>query len=226
MALNIRRRVQAAGVWRADRSQPRLGASDCERLRTGLLAQPFNALTGLAFLPAGVRIVRLGLSASQPGTGLVTLGASVAGNALGSFVFHGPQPRGARWLHDAAIGSTLLSLSPGAEAHPLALRGLAALLLAHSGISTLVLGVLAARAGAREVAAYRRGLRPRRDAMPRRSAAYRRALAAWGAAGVALLAGRSGSPLCAPDRLVQAHGLWHLLAATGCDAYAHALTPA
>jgi hypothetical protein len=47
---------------------------------------------------------------------------------------------------------------------------------------------------------------------------------AMGLGGLAFLAGRSGSRLCAPDRVLQPHGMWHVLAAGACGAYAYAVT--
>jgi hypothetical protein len=54
-------------------------------------------------------------------------------------------------------------------------------------------------------------------------------LAAWGTvltalalAGLAFLLGRSTSPWCRPESLLQAHAAWHLLVAVSSIAYAWA----
>ena len=60
-----------------------IGASDCERLGTGLIAQPFNTWTSVAYLLAGGWIIarrrRWGLDPSA-----VVFGALVAANGVGS----------------------------------------------------------------------------------------------------------------------------------------------
>lgn len=83
----------------------RLGASDCERLRDGPIAQPVNTLTSAAYVVAG------GLVAADPPP---ERRAEVLGYAallglvgVGSIAFHGPQPRGSRVLHDAPIAALL-----------------------------------------------------------------------------------------------------------------------
>lgn len=44
-------------------------------------------------------------------------------------------------------------------------------------------------------------------------------------AGVAYLAGRTGSPLCEPESLLQPHGLWHVASAVTLAAWGAALWP-
>ena len=48
---------------------------------------------------------------------------------------------------------------------------------------------------------------------------------AGGVAAVAYVAGRTGSPLCDPQSLLQAHGLWHLASAVALGAWGAALWP-
>ena len=88
----------------------RLGGSDCEQAVAGLLTQPINALSSLAFIPAGVLTVVAGMRA----TGLLRV--QIAGFAgaliavgLGSFAYHGPQPAWAGRAHDGSIILALVS---------------------------------------------------------------------------------------------------------------------
>ena len=72
-----------------------LGASDCEALRDGLLGQPVNSLSSLAYVAAGAYVLRRGGPAA-PAWALGAVGA-------GSVLYHGPMPPGAEALHDGAI---------------------------------------------------------------------------------------------------------------------------
>lgn len=166
-----------------------LGAGDCELLRTGtLLAQPVNAISALVWVALGGWL----LSRRRPEYALLAAGVGV-----GSFVYHGPQPSGARWLHDLTIVAILISLTPGRRpALGVGAGATAALVLAflpEAGVPLML------AAGA-VVLARSRPLRPRAGAIAWGAAA---ALAAW--------AGRTGGPLCDPSGIVQFHGVWHVL---------------
>ena len=52
-----------AAAWRRRR---RLGESDCEEIRTGLVAQPVNALSSLAYVAGGGWVAMRGVQAGQP----------------------------------------------------------------------------------------------------------------------------------------------------------------
>jgi hypothetical protein len=58
---------------------------------------------------------------------------------------------------------------------------------------------------------------------PRARVAYRAALAAAAAGAVCWWAGRTESPWCDPDSLLQGHAAWHLLAAVALAAWAVAV---
>lgn len=72
-----------------------LGGSDCEALRDGLLGQPVNAVSSLAYVAAGLWVLRRG---GPPGPALC-LGLV----GVGSVLYHGPMPRGAGLAHDGSI---------------------------------------------------------------------------------------------------------------------------
>jgi hypothetical protein len=90
-----------------------MGCSDCERIRDGWLAQPVNALSSLAFVgAAGVVLARTwGLARDRRGE-VAGYGAMLALVGLGSVAFHGPQPPGARAMHDVPI-PVLIGLAVG-----------------------------------------------------------------------------------------------------------------
>jgi len=80
-----------------------LGASDCERLTDGALAQPVNAVTGLGLVVAGGWLIARGLRAPRDRVPPVVFGASVAAAGVGSVLYHGPQPSYADTVHDLSI---------------------------------------------------------------------------------------------------------------------------
>lgn len=198
-----------------------LGEGDCERLRDGLLAQPANAWTSVAFLLVGgwLLVRGAGLPPAQRSR-VRLLAVAVAAVGVGSIAFHGPQQPGAEWLHDVTIAGLLVvvvvlglgdlrrwtrrrTVSTGLSA--LAVPGLA-LAVAPAG-TTAATGILAAVALAAEVTVHRAALRP---AVPTRRRAYVTGGVLLAVAGVADLLGGTGGPWCAPGSLLQGHALWHL----------------
>ena len=82
---------------------PGLGASDCERVTEGLLAQPTNAITSLGFALAGGWLMARALRGPQRRVEPFVFGASVVTTGVGSFLYHGPQPPHADAVHDLSI---------------------------------------------------------------------------------------------------------------------------
>ncbi len=76
-----------------------LGASDCELLRDGLLGQPANTLSSLAYLAAGAYVLRRG--------GPAAMAVALAAVGVGSVLYHGPMPPGAAAVHDGSIAALL-----------------------------------------------------------------------------------------------------------------------
>ena len=93
----------------------RMGGSDCERLRPGAIAQPVNTLTSLGYLVAGAAVVRRADPAHR--TSATALAGMLALVGMGSVAFHGPQPPGARLMHDLPIAGLLgvIGLVPAAR---------------------------------------------------------------------------------------------------------------
>src|SRR5215210_3671326 len=148
-----------------------LGAGDCERLHGGLIAQPVNTASALAYVAVGAWLV---------GRRQVGFGVAVAAAGVGSVDFHGPGSPAARLLHDGGLYA--------------------------------VAGYVAWTEVARRFG---------RDRLaPGRRAAYRVALAATATGAACWWAGRTASPWCDPDSLLQGHAAWHLLGAAALACWA------
>jgi hypothetical protein len=95
--------------------------------------------------------------------------------------------------------------------------------LLHDGALYAVVGFVAWHEVARRVGRARRAA----SWMPRRRAAYRAALVAAAAGAACWWLGRTASPVCHPDSLLQPHAAWHVLAAAALACWAlAALEPA
>jgi hypothetical protein len=150
-----------------------LGAGDCERLHDGLIAQPVNTASALAYVAVGAWLV---------GRRQVGFGLAVAAAGVGSVDYHGPGSPAARFLHDGSL--------------------------------YLVVGLVAWREVARRVGRAR--------LTPGGRVAYRAALATAAASAACWWAGRTASPWCDPDSLLQGHAAWHLLTAAALALWAAA----
>jgi hypothetical protein len=159
-----------------------LGAGDCERLHDGLIAQPVNAASALAYVAVGAWLVGRGLRGGPGRRPLLVFGLAAGLAGVGSVDYHGPGSPAARLLHDGGLYA--------------------------------VVGLVAWHEVARRV---------RRAPLAReRRAAYRAALAAAAAGAACWWLGRTASPWCDPDSLLQPHAAWHLLGATALAAWAWA----
>jgi hypothetical protein len=196
-----------------------LGGSDCEEWRPGLLHQPVNSLSSLAYVVAGVWV------ATRPQTdragrvaGAVFAGA-VIGTGVGSLLYHGPQWPGSAFVHDAAIPSAVLFITVDdvallrgwtirrqMTAYAMVVAAACLFVAVMPASSGMIVGLSAMSAAAAEAVLARH----------RRQVSARVVLVLAGtlvAAGLAGLAGRTGSPLCRPHSLLQGHALWHVLSA-------------
>ncbi len=210
-----------------------LGAGDCERLRDGLVAQPVNTASALAYLLAAAWLARQGARRdAAPRREALAFGLAVAAAGVGSVDFHGPGSPAARWLHDAGLCAAVSFVA----VHDLARlagarRRVVPAWAATAGAGGVLLG-LAPRAGgavagalgllvaAGEVAVARRG--PRRP-----PGAYRAGVVALAVGAACWWLGRTGGPLCDPDSPLQGHAAWHLLTAFALAAWGYAtLDPA
>ncbi|MEQ1788024.1 MAG: hypothetical protein ABL966_13300 [Acidimicrobiales bacterium] len=78
-----------------------VAASDCEAIRPGLIGQPANTLSSLAFVAAALPIARAARRRGRPAWHAVAVAAAVEG--VGSVAYHGPGGRQAKRLHDAGL---------------------------------------------------------------------------------------------------------------------------
>lgn len=169
-------------------------AADCELITGGFLGQPVNAVTTLALVGAGLWVAR------RPR--LRWVGLALVATGIGSFLFHGPMPTGSEWAHDVTLAWLILTIGglgwiwerwtrvPG-------LVVLGALFALAPAIADPVAMGLTVVAGA---------LLLIRD----RSSATMAPLALLAAVAITGNLGATGGPLCVPESLLQAHGLWHI----------------
>ena len=185
-------------------------AADCESIGVGLLRQPVNSLTTLAFVVAGIVVMTRQRERRWVGIALIATG-------IGSFLFHGPMPTGGEWAHDLTLAWLLLVVAADGTRWERWSR--IPSLVALGLLFALVPGVADPVALALAVLAVGSVLRADRSS------------ATWAA--VALLIagaifGRLGAttwPFCDPDSMLQLHGLWHLAAATAVTIWAISTPP-
>lgn len=201
-----------------------MGGSDCERIGQGLLAQPANTVSSLAYVIAGALLLGRAFSGrSRPRVACFVYAVTVIGVGIGSVAFHGPMPAWGRFAHDFSIAAVLafvigydLALARGATVD--AGLGVFAVL---AGACAVVLGVspdaangldalLVAGAVAAEVVASRSpGGRARRgDAR-----IWIVGIGALTIGAVLNALGRTDAPLCDADSPVQLHAIWHVVTA-------------
>jgi hypothetical protein len=200
-----------------------VGGSDCEHIGQGLLAQPANTLSSLAYLVAGALLLWRALG-GRPYARLApaVYAATVIGVGVGSAAFHGPMPAWGRFAHDLSIAAILaviigydVALARGAPVREgLAVFGVllgacAVVLAVWADASNALDAVLVVAAVVSEVAAAR-------------SSTGRKRVSSWlwvVGAGVLTIGallnalGRTTAPLCDPDSAVQLHAVWHVLTA-------------
>lgn len=92
---------------------PHVACSDCERIRPGVVAQPVNTASSLAFVAVAAPIWRRAAAGGDRPWQVVAVAAAATG--LGSVAYHGPGGRLARALHDATVVA-LVAVTAGAVA--------------------------------------------------------------------------------------------------------------
>jgi hypothetical protein len=193
------------------------GAADGEPISARLVAQPFSAGASLAYLAAGAVIWSSRADDADP-VGATWLALAVASNGIGGLAFHGPGDRVSRWVHDAALCSTLAAFAvrrPGVATPTSSLASVATLasvaVAVDPKVTNAVAGLLGGGFAARAVGAWGRGLAP--DPRPVTIAA----LAA--AAGLALhRTSRPSSRVHVRTLRRWGHAGWHVLSAASLAA--------
>jgi hypothetical protein len=211
-----------------------LGAGDCEAWRDGLLGQPANAVTSLAYVAAGAwllaraRHVRAG-ERWRAGS----YGAALAASGVGSVAYHGWGGKLSHWLHDVSLAALLAALPAEqlasvrdwGSAPAMSVWGLATLpagihLAIDPTASAPSTGVLVTAAAFGEVHRSLHGSAVL-GAASRRTGRIRHgtAFAAMGLGVASYVLGRTGAPTCRPRSRWQWHGLWHVLGAVAAAAW-------
>jgi hypothetical protein len=200
-----------------------VGGSDCEHIGQGLLAQPANTLSSLAYVLAGVLLLLRAL-AGRSGARMApaVYAGTVIGVGIGSAAFHGPMSASGRFAHDLSIAAVLafvigydVALARGASVNAglvmfVGVTGACAVVLAVSPDAGNALDVvLVAGAVVTEIGATR-------SAAGRVTTDGRLWIVIVGVVTIGALLnalGRTDAPLCEPDSPVQLHALWHVLTA-------------
>ncbi|MGV3759131.1 MAG: hypothetical protein ACO1PW_06245 [Actinomycetota bacterium] len=98
------------------RAEPHVACGDCERIRPGLVGQPANTLTSLAFAVAAVPVWRW---SRRPGRrAWATVAGASAFEGLGSVAYHGPGGRLSKGVHDAGLVALLAAAGGVAATDP------------------------------------------------------------------------------------------------------------
>ena len=205
-----------------------MGNSDCEHIGQGLLGQPVNTLSSLAYVAVGALLLRRALTVRESERPVLAVYAViVAAVGFGSIVFHGPMPSWARFAHDLSIAAVLafvigydiafalLAARRAGLAGGAAVAGASAVvLLASPDASNALVSALVVAAVLAEVVAARSaaGRAVARD-LVRAPWGWVIGAVALGIGAVLNALGRTDAPLCEPDSLAQLHGVWHVLTA-------------
>ena len=83
--------------------------SDCERVREGLVGQPVNTASSLAFVAAALPIARRARALRSPAWTAVASASALAG--IGSVAYHGPGGRRSKAVHDVGIIALVATLT-------------------------------------------------------------------------------------------------------------------
>ena len=169
---------------------------DCEAVVHAFLGQPVNSLTTLAFVAGGVLIMN---RSSMTWVGIASMTTGV-----GSFLFHGPMPPYAEWVHDLTLAWLLLVVAAHGRswarwAHIPGLVVVAVLVLIPGaadpiGVALAALAIVLLLLSDRTMST----LGP---------------LALLITVAIVGRLGSTGGPLCDPASIWQPHGLWHVGAA-------------
>jgi hypothetical protein len=208
-----------------------IGESDCENIGSGVLAQPVNAFSSLAFVAFGIAVL-FSISKQQRAERInrMIIGVLMIATGIGSVLFHGPQGPASHFLHDATILLTLIGIVTMNIAGLLRWReqrvwvilgavGLmvSVILLIWPASTNLVAGIVLIVLVGQDVALHRSGSIETRW--------WFAAIFAMAVASLFFVGGRTGSPFCDSSSLFQGHALWHIVSATALWTYFVATTP-
>jgi len=209
-----------------------MGDSDCEFVESGLLVQPANAVSSLAYSLIGAAIVVWAFRVSGHNRVVrIAFGVLMVATGVGSVMFHGPQGWGSQFLHDITFLTALLFLAVfnltaarsknAAASWVYFIAGavvLAVSLVVSPGVTNALMIAVVVALVASDVALFRQSVRWTKW--------YVTGLVASAAAVSMFVLGRTGGILCDPSSTFQGHAVWHVLGAVALGAYFVATTAA
>lgn len=183
-----------------------LAESDCEHCRSGLVSQPANTISSLAYVAAGTDLLR------RPDPDRAFAWAVIA-VGLGSVAYHGPGGTLGKWAHDGSLIAMLglLALTDVTTADGRAMPDAAvAGVVATAAVTAHPRTTDYAQVGVGALAIVAEARRHVRGATVREAAVGGPLMAA----GLVLhVFGRTGERWCRPGSLLQPHAAWHTLSA-------------
>ena len=209
-----------------------IGETDCEAIGSGILAQPVNAVSSLAFSVFGLVILfSMSRFKGPERVNRLIIGILMIATGVGSVLFHGPQGAASHFLHDVTILLTMTAIVTmnvagikrwSEQRVWLILGGMAVVisvvLLIWPSSTNVVAGVALVVLVVQDVALHR--------SRSIRTGWWIMAIVAMAVALLFFVVGRTGGPLCDSSSLFQGHALWHILSATALWAYFIATAPA
>lgn len=202
-----------------------MGGSDCESIGAGVLAQPINTVSSLAYTIIGVFVFGWAFAVSgRERTYRLVFGVLMAFTGIGSVLFHGPQSQGSQFTHDVTFLITLWFLGIGNLADRFAWSSGRRWTATALGSGVIAVTLVLSPAITNMVMVVGVVILVVSDVLLRRQG---RALSRWFVASfititlavTMFLLGRTGSPFCDPGSLFQGHAVWHLLGAAALGSY-------
>lgn len=201
------------------------GESDCENIGSGLLAQPVNAVSSLAFSVFGAAVLlTLARGKGAERTNRLIFGLLMVSTGIGSVLFHGPQGEISHFLHDVTFILTVLAIALmntrsilgwTSRSMIIVLLGSGAAVSAVLIVwpsSTNILAIISVLAiVVSDLVLYRSGAT--------RTRSWVVSVTIMLVAVAFFILGRTGGPLCDSVSLFQGHGLWHVLSAASLWLY-------
>ena len=205
---------------------------DCEAIHDGWLAQPVNAWSSLSFSVVGLAVVfSAGKAVDRERIDRFVFGLLLVATGIGSFLFHGPRPGSGQFLHDVTFLAALWFLGTANLTGALGVPDRTTWLVAGVGMAIIAVVVAVAPATTNAITVVLvLGLVVTDVVLWRQTPPdarwYAVAIGALLIGVVLFLVGRTNSPLCDSDGLLQGHAGWHIAAAVFLGSYFSATMPA
>jgi Ceramidase len=193
-----------------------IGGSDCELIHRGVIAQPFNTWSSLAYVVAGALVI----VRRQPwhlDRSAVVFGGLVIAVGAGSVAYHAAANAPGRWLHDTSLLAALAFIA-GYEVGLWLRRDAGRAATAAAAVVLVVMGVVlipvpdATNVGVALLVLVASSAYVAQRIRELGDLGWRDVpfVALSLVAAVAFFLGRTGSVACRPASWFQFHGLWHI----------------